>query len=370
MPATLPEDQRLTEISARAFEHPADRAATAALKSIPMLDVVVRKLSELGYERAFNQELVAGSVKLGPDQLPQAWADHVAAYSRLDLQPLPNLFMTQFPLANAAAVGAGKPRVILNSRSVELLDRQELRTVLAHEGGSRPRRARDVPHRAAGILLRLSLIGRLGLFMGLPLLGVRLALLEWFRAAELSADRAATLVNRDPLVTCRTLMVLAGGLPSERLNLDAFLAQGREYREAEGFDRLSRMRAELGLTHARPVKRVHEIMTWVQAGEYDRIVSGEYVRRGQEPGVRAEADAATEHYADRFREPVARRPGRASPRRGSRSPTRPARPPTPPRTPPSASASGWRDATRRTDGRQVARSLRRTVVPAASSVSR
>src|SRR3954467_5690788 len=110
MPATLPEDQRLVDISARAFEHPADRAATAALKSIPMLDVVVRKLSELGYERAFNQELVAGSLELGPDQLPQAWADHVAAYSRLDLRPLPNLFMTQFPLANAAAVGAGKPR--------------------------------------------------------------------------------------------------------------------------------------------------------------------------------------------------------------------------------------------------------------------
>ena len=36
---------------------------------------------------------------------------------------------------------------------------------------------------------------------GLPLLAVRLALLEWFRASELSCDRAATLVNRDPLVT-------------------------------------------------------------------------------------------------------------------------------------------------------------------------
>ena len=46
---------------------------------------------------------------------------------------------------------------------------------------------------------------------GLPLLAVRIALLEWFRAAELSCDRAATLVNRDPLVTCRTLMVMAGG---------------------------------------------------------------------------------------------------------------------------------------------------------------
>jgi len=45
----LPEDQRLAELSPKAYEHPADRAATAALKSIPMLDQVVRKLIEFGY---------------------------------------------------------------------------------------------------------------------------------------------------------------------------------------------------------------------------------------------------------------------------------------------------------------------------------
>ena len=41
---------RLKDISPKAYEHPADRAATAALASIPYLDTVVRKLSELGYE--------------------------------------------------------------------------------------------------------------------------------------------------------------------------------------------------------------------------------------------------------------------------------------------------------------------------------
>jgi hypothetical protein len=96
-------------------------------------------------------------------------------------------------------------------------------------------------------------------------------------------------------------MALSGGVPSSRLNLDAFLEQGRAYREAEGLDKLSRVRAELSLTHSRPVKRVHELMAWVQSGDYDRIVSGDYVRRGAEPGWREEADSATEHYAERFR---------------------------------------------------------------------
>jgi Zn-dependent protease with chaperone function len=297
---TLPEDQRLVEISARAFEHPADRAATAALKRVPMLDVVVRKLSELGYERALRGGLISGALKLGPEQLPEAWADHVAAYARLDLEPVPDLFISQFPVANAAAIGAGRPLVFVQSHTVDLLDRQELRTVLAHEAGHVL--AEHVMYRTALlIVLRLTAFGGLGLVGGLPLLGVKLALLEWFRAAELSADRAATLVNRDPLITCRTLMALAGGVPSSRLNLDAFIEQGRQYRDVEGWDKLSRKWSELSLTHSRPVKRVHEIMTWVQSGDYDRIVAGDYVRRGAEPGWREEADAATEHYTERFR---------------------------------------------------------------------
>ena len=42
-------------------------------------------------------------------------------------------------------------------------------------------------------------------------------------------------------------------------------------------------------------------MAWVRGGDYDRIVGGEYVRRGQEPGARQEASDAVEFYAERFR---------------------------------------------------------------------
>src|SRR4051794_29869818 len=274
MTETLPEDQRLIEISARAFEHPADRAATAALQSIPMLDQGVRKISELGYERALRGNLVASAVRLGPDQLPKAWADHVAAYARLDIDRVPQLYVTNFPITNAAAVGAGNPFVIVNSATLNLLEQDELRTVLAHEAGHVL--AEHVMYRTTlMILINLTLFGPVRLFLGVPLMGVRLALLEWYRAAELSADRAATLVTRDPLATCRTLMAIGSGMPSDQLNLDAFIKQGSDYRDAEGWEKLARMRTEIGLTHPHAVRRVHELMTWVQSGEYDRIMSGE-----------------------------------------------------------------------------------------------
>jgi Zn-dependent protease with chaperone function len=266
-----------------------------------MLDQVVRRLIEYGYERALRQVFLAGSVKLGSDQLPEVWAAHRAALARLDVHEVPELYLTQFPITNAAAIGSERPMVVVNSRTVEVLEEGELRTVLGHEAGHIL--SDHVLYRTAlMILLSVSGIARLPMLAGLPLLAVRMALLEWFRAAELSADRAATLVNRDPLVTCRTLMVIAGGTASRKLDLDAFVRQAAAYEEWEpGWDKLARMRIEVGQTHAFPVKRVAELMRWVRGGDYDRIVGGQYARRGDPVDARAEAGDAVEFYAERFR---------------------------------------------------------------------
>src|SRR5471032_434035 len=106
---TLPvEGYQLKGISSKAYEHPADRAATAALQSIPYLDRVVRKLIELGYERALRQAYLGSSVRLGPDQLGDVYAAHARAYATLDIEPVPDLYLTQFPIANAMAIGDRK----------------------------------------------------------------------------------------------------------------------------------------------------------------------------------------------------------------------------------------------------------------------
>ena len=64
MTETLPENiEPYPGISSKAYEHPADRAATAALKAVPMLDTVVRKLIEWGYERALRQSFLGNAVR-------------------------------------------------------------------------------------------------------------------------------------------------------------------------------------------------------------------------------------------------------------------------------------------------------------------
>ena len=150
------------------------------------------------------------------------------------------------------------------------------------------------------ILLRLS--ANLPILAGLPLMPIRYALLEWFRAAELSCDRAAALLTRDPQAVCRTLMVLSAGAAAEQLNLDAFIKQGMDYSESgSGVERLSRLFQDLQVTHPLPVKRVRELLDWVREGDYDRIVGGDYMKRGEEPPLREEGEGAAAHYGDRVK---------------------------------------------------------------------
>ena len=197
---------KLEGISPRAYQHPADRAATAALGQVPYLDQVVRKLIELGYERALRAVSLGSSVRLGQEQLPHIWVLHRQVVNSLDLDDVPDLYLTQFPFANAMTIGVGKPIVVLNSELVTLLDADGQRAVLAHEA-AHIHSDHVLYQTALVILLRLS--QSLPLLAGLPLVPIRYALLEWFRAAELSCDRAAALLTRDPQAVCRTLMVLS-----------------------------------------------------------------------------------------------------------------------------------------------------------------
>ena len=297
---TVPEAAwKLDRISPRAYQHPADRAATAALQKVPYLDEVVRRLIALGYERALRAASLGSAVRLGQEQLPAIWVLHRQVFNTLDMEPVPDLYVTQYPFANAFTIGSGKPIVLLNSELIRILDEEGRRVVLAHEAAHI--HSDHVMYRTALlILLRLGGAVRLPILAGLPLLAIQLALLEWSRAAELSCDRAAALVTRDPQAVCRALMVLAAGEAAEDLNLDAFIAQGMEYSESgSGLERLTRMLQQLQVTHPMPVRRVRLLLDWVREGDYDRMVRGDYLRTGEEPSAREEADATGAFYADR-----------------------------------------------------------------------
>lgn len=299
MANTLPESiEPYENISSKAYEHPADRAATAALKAVPMLDTVVRKLIEWQYERALRQLYLGNSLKVGEHQLPELWAAHTGVCRVLDMDR-PDLYLGYAIPGGAAAIGSTNPIIVFDSQLFQWMGPGEQRAVIAHELGHI---LSDHLVYTTALQILLSVTMPMPFFLGIPFRAVKAVLLEWFRAAELSCDRAATLAVRDPQIVCRSLMVISAGMPADRLNLDAFMTQAMEYESWDDpSDRVRRFFNEINQTHPYSVRRVSEIMKWVRSGEYDRIIRGEYRRRDDPTNVREEAGDAVNFYAERFR---------------------------------------------------------------------
>ncbi len=122
---------------------------------------------------------------------------------------------------------------------------------------------------------------------GVALLPIRLAVLEWSRKSELSSDRAGLLGGQDPIKAQRLFMKMAGGTRlgeySGQLDVDSFMVQANEYLGSnEGLDVVYKILHTLALTHPMHTVRAAELQQWVTGGDYDRILRGEYVRRGSE----------------------------------------------------------------------------------------
>jgi Zn-dependent protease with chaperone function len=296
----LIEAHRYEQISPKTYEHPADRAATSALHAVPLLDKVIKRLTDLGHERRFRQVLIGNSVRLGEDQLPGTYELYLACVRSFDLPTIPELYVVNNAQVNAMTVGAKTPMVIVNSSLVASYDRGEIQSVLAHESGHVL--SEHNYYTTAMVLLSEFIRGTLprSLLVGLPVRALYLALLEWSRAAELSADRASAIIMGDPQQPCRMLMCLASGaLPD--MDFDAFMRQATGYVDEEDlFSRHARFWVELSGTHPFAVRRVKELVAWVGTGEYDRIRSGDYPRRGHEPPLSEDFAASVAHYRERF----------------------------------------------------------------------
>ena len=144
-PMSLQEAVRYEGLSSKSYEHPADRAATAALRSIPLMDKVVKRLVGFGHERRLRQVLIGNAVQISDHQVPNLWARHCWAASVLDVEAVPELFVTQTPLANALTVGAKRPMVIIFSGLAERLQPQRSGRRTGARNGPRPVRALLLP---------------------------------------------------------------------------------------------------------------------------------------------------------------------------------------------------------------------------------
>ena len=294
---------KLTAISSRAWEHPADRAALNSLRALPGFDEMLRKVMGMLGERGVRQLFLANAVRVGPKQRPNLNRLYSEVLETLDAPERWDLYVGQTPVANAMAVGFQRPFIVFNSGMMEILDEDERRAVLAHEVGH-IMSGHPTYTTLAIILLTLG-IANIPMLAGIALLPFELALLEWYRKSEFSADRAALLGTQDVRKTQSVHLKLAGGpVLDDPIDLDTFLEQAREYETMAGpWDRVWQFINTIFRTHPFATVRAGELQRWIESGDYEKILRGEYTRRGQEPPPLADDyKQAGNYYGDRAKE--------------------------------------------------------------------
>jgi Zn-dependent protease with chaperone function len=299
----MAETVKLTAISSRAWEHPADRAALNALRALPGFDEALRRVMGFLGERGVRQLFLANAVRVGPEQRPNLNRLYGEVLETLDAPERWDLYVSQTPVANAMAVGFQRPFIVFHSGMLEILDEDERRAVLAHEVGH-IMSGHPTYTTLAIILLTIGLTN-LPMLAGIALLPFELALFEWYRKSEFSADRAALLGTQDVRKAQSVNLKLAGGAElDDPIDLDAFLAQAREYETMVGpWDKVWQFINTAFRTHPFATVRAGELQRWIDTGEYQRILSGEYVRRDQPPPPYSDdLKQAGNYYGDRAKE--------------------------------------------------------------------
>jgi Zn-dependent protease with chaperone function len=270
---------RLKGLQTEDFQHPLDREATSVLKKAKGLDLLSKKLLDWGFEREEHIKHYSSSFEVTSEQIPSLWKTYEDCCRILDVST-PPLFVENSPEYNAYTSGYTKPVVVITSMAYELSDEDTLRFLLGHELGHY--KCGHCLYSHMSIILKdvARFAGELTLGIGQLLnVGLLLALLEWQRKAEFTADRTGLLTVQNIDEALKGLSYLTA--PSSKLQKQVQVDQLLE--QASRFDQISqkgllnkflRVNTLLTLTHPWAVIRMRELKNWAKSEQYSFILNG------------------------------------------------------------------------------------------------
>lgn len=207
------------------FTHPDDLEALKLLNSIPVLPKVMKKFMDMGMEQLYFGLNKASKIRVSPTQLPEIYNILPPICDQLEIVE-PEFYLEMNPMPNAYAFGDTKTAITVTSSLVEMMSKDELTAVVAHECGHIACH-HMLYHSLAQILANAS-----GMFETLANLAVHIhyTLMYWQRQSELSCDRAAAYVA-SPETVMAVMARLAGGPKSitAKVNMQEWARQADEY---------------------------------------------------------------------------------------------------------------------------------------------
>lgn len=274
------------------YQHPADRKALLSLEKTPGLDFLVKKFYELGFEMLLRTEFTGSNLEVTDRAFPKIYEIFEEACETLDLDPViePQLYfrwndyfrILDFPTNNlqGITVGVSKPIVAISAEAIENFNDAELLFLIGCEVGRIKSKqvlyediARLLP--VASSAISTVTFGFGGLSASITG-GLQIALNQWLRMADYTADRAGLLACQNVEVAMTALAKMAG-LPQkyfDSFDVHEFIRQAAEFEGmGEGiYNKTLRIISLVQRDQAFVIARAHELKKWVDSGEYQDVI--------------------------------------------------------------------------------------------------
>lgn len=258
------------------FQHPWDRQAISVLQAIPGFEYLIKKLMEHGFEQFFRITNLASNIHATGNMFPKL-QESLKFAARIMNVDEPDLYVTTDPNPNAFTYGHTRPFIVVTSGLVESTNEEERFFVLAHELGHI--KCGHVLYKTMArhfkVVLDIAASATFGL-SGLISAGLEMALFDWQRKSELSADRAGLICIQNQHIVNKAFMKLAAGSPKLYNQMDEkeFIRQIRSYEDAADESFINKAYTALvtaHLSHPFLVMRAKHLDSWVQSGDFTNL---------------------------------------------------------------------------------------------------
>ena len=265
--------QILTGLDHSQYEHPLDRAALEKLESIPFLTTACKWVTSNFIERVYNIQYTGSNLKVTKGNYPKIYEYLVEACRILDLQQVPELYITWGYDINACTIGAENPIIVLNSGLIDLCDDDEILFIIGHEVGHIKSQHMLYHLMAQVINWGIDTIPGGSLVAS----GLQFALYYWSRMSEFTADRAGLMCCQDTDAMTRAFIRMAG-LPIKKFNNirpETFIQQARDFKmlDYDGMNKVIKFLSIADESHPWTVMRSAELLKWIEDGEYNQFVT-------------------------------------------------------------------------------------------------
>lgn len=252
--------------------HPQDKSTMDSLRKIPGFKTVVDKTVVNIMEKYAAIEYTADGINVTQESMPALYQQLCEACRILDINPVPDCSTDWDYDVCAFTVGQKRPRIILQSGTIDLLKNDEILFMMGHELGH-IKCGHKTYHMFTEAMYMPLASSDLSIWMSL----VKMPLLNWYRVSDFSADRMGLLCCQDINIALNT-MIKMSGLPKkcyDRIDINSFIQQAIDFNQkyTGTMDKIIKYLSINAAARPWLVVRAGELYNWYKSGEYSKIIN-------------------------------------------------------------------------------------------------